>query len=255
MHGRLLVPGLLLLMLPLCAVPLSRPVGAVLGALVVWAVCCALLWRPVASTGNPYLILDEQRQYVVYTGDPHPISEATHAHRAKPLRPALRAAGAAGRPVLLLQAPGGKLVSLPLAHRFGDRLAASYDLLGYNGIVTPLADTSVDPLGLAYPLAAHQSRAASRTAGRSGHEKPLDPAWIVADYTDPGTPLPPGIAPARVAAARHALTCGPLAELQASVRAPMTPGRFLDNLRGAWTRTSFRYPDDPVRAERTLCGP
>jgi arabinofuranosyltransferase len=81
----------------------------------------------------------------------------------------------------------------------------------------------------------------------------LDPAWIVADYTDPGAPLPAGIDPARVAAARHALSCGPLAELQSSVRAPLTPSRFLHNLLGAWTRTGFRYPDDPVAAEHALC--
>ncbi|MFC4036344.1 hypothetical protein ACFO3J_33600 [Streptomyces polygonati] len=255
MHGRLLVPGLLLLVMPLCAVPLSRPVIAVAGALAAWAVCCALLWRPVASSGNPYLILDEQRDYVGYTGDPHPITEATHGRRRKPLRPALRAAEEAGRPVLLMQIPGGRngFASLPLAHRFGARTAASYDLLGYNGVVTPLADASVDPLGLAYPLAAHQARTARRTAGRSGHEKPLDPAWIIADYTDPGAALPPGLDPARVRAARHALTCGPLAELQSSVRAPLTPSRFLRNALGAWTRTVFRYPDDPVEAERTLC--
>jgi len=255
MHGRLLLPGLLLLMLPLCAVPLSRPVGAVAGALVVWTVCCAFLWRPAESSGNPYLILDEQHGYVQFTGNAHPITEAVHAARHKPLRGAEQAAEAAGRPVLLFQTSDGdgRFVSLPLAHRFGDRLAGSYGMLGYNGIVTPLADISVDPLALAYPLAAHQSREAHRTAGRSGHEKPLDPAWIVADYTDPGTPLPPEIDPARVAAARHALSCGPLAELQSSVRAPLTPTRFIDNLLGAWTRTGFRYPDDPVKAEHTLC--
>ncbi|WP_405582224.1 hypothetical protein [Streptomyces sp. NBC_01190] len=257
MHGRLLVPGLLLLMLPVCAVPLSRPVGVVAGALVVWAVCCALLWRPVSSTGNPYLILDEQRGYAAFTHDPHPISEAVHARRRKPFLPAVRAAEASeasGRPTLLLVVSGDRrIVSLPLAHRFGHRTAGSYELLGYNGIVMPLRDTSVDPLGLAYPLAAHQGRAARRTAGRSGHEKPLDPAWIMADYTDPGTPVPRGVDPARVLAARHALTCGPLAELQSSVRAPLTPGRFLDNLLGAWTRTAFRYPDDPRHAERALC--
>jgi arabinofuranosyltransferase len=255
MHGRLLVPGLLLMALPLCAVPLSRPVGAVASALAVWAVCCALLWRPVTSSGTPYLILDEQRDYAGYTGDPHPITEASHALRPKPLRGALLAAEAAGRPALLTQTPAGgsRLASLPLARRFGARTAGSYELLGYNGIVTPLDDISVDPLGLAYPLAAHQIRAANRTAGRSGHEKPLDPAWIVADYTDPGAPLPRGLDPARVRAARHALTCGPLAALQSSVRDPLTPSRFLRNLLGAWNRTTFRYPDDPLKAERTLC--
>jgi arabinofuranosyltransferase len=301
MHGRLLLPGLMLLALPLCAVPVpgargaeggGRAAGAigaagaggaagaigaagatgsagsggtgraarrwfvpVAAALAVWAVLCAVLWRPPASTGSPYLILDEQADYKVYTNSAHPVSEAVHADRDKPLRAAVAAAAAAGRPVLLLQTPAsdGRFVSLPLAHRLGHRIAGAYDLLGYNGIVTPLADASVDPLGLAYPLVAHQERPARRTDGRSGHEKPVDPAWIVADLTDPGTPVPAGVDPARVAAARTALSCGPLAALQSSVRAPLTPSRFWRNLTGAWSRTAFRYPADPVIAAHRLC--
>ncbi|MEE4542238.1 hypothetical protein V2S66_09735 [Streptomyces sp. V4-01] len=271
MHGRLLLPGLFLLVLPLCAVPLTvpdrarraaraRPAApvalAAVVALAVWSVACALLWRPPASSGNPYLILDEQTDYQVYTRSSHPDSQEVHALRAKPLRAAVRAALAAGPPVLLLPTPagGGRFVRLPLAHRFGATVAGSYDLLGYNGIVTPLDGDSVDPLGLAYPLVAHQARAAARTDARAGHEKPIDPAWIVADYTDPGTPVPAGLDAARVRAARAALNCGPLADLQSSVRAPLTPARFWHNLAGAWSRTAFRYPDDPLRAERVLCG-
>jgi arabinofuranosyltransferase len=256
MHGRVLLPGLLLLMLPLCAVPVTRPAArAATAGLVVWTVLCALLWRPPASSGSPYLILDEQAEYRIYTAAAHPVSQAAHALRDKPLRPALAAARAAGRPVLLLQTPAsnGRFVRLPLARGVGAPVAGVYDLLGYNGIVTPLGGVSVDPLGLAYPLVAHQARATVRTDGRSGHEKPVDPAWIVADYTPPGTPVPAGVDPARVRAARHALACGPLADLQASVRAPLTPARFWHNLTGAWSRTAFRYPDDPLRAEQTLC--
>jgi arabinofuranosyltransferase len=81
----------------------------------------------------------------------------------------------------------------------------------------------------------------------------VDPAWIVADWTDPGTPVPAGLDPARVTAARHALRCGRLAELQASVRDPLTLDRFWKNLTGSWTRTGFRYPRDPVAAEKALC--
>ncbi|SEN58882.1 hypothetical protein SAMN05216267_100722 [Actinacidiphila rubida] len=255
MHGRMLLPGLLLLMLPLCAVPLNRLTGAGATAVAVWAVLCALLCRPAATSGGLYPIVDEQRASTVSAAGPHPVTEYAHVRQVTPLLPAELAAESAGRPVLLLQTPAGgsRFVSLPLAARFRTRLAGSYPLLGYNGIVTPLDATSVDPLGLAYPLAAHQERAAGGTGGRSGHGRGLDPAWIVADYTDPGTPLPAGFDARRVQAARHALSCGPLAELQHSVRAPMTPGLFWRNLRGSWTRTTFRFPADPVQAERALC--
>jgi arabinofuranosyltransferase len=254
MHGRMLLPGLLLFMLPLCALPLSRLTGAAAALVTAWAVLCALLWRPPASSGTPYLIVDEQRAYTASAG-PHPVTELSHARQVTPLLPAELAAENARRPVLLLQTPasGSRFVSLPLAGRPRTRFAGSYPLLGYNGVVTPLDATAVDPLGLAYPLAAHQARPPGSTAGRSGHEKPLDPAWIVADWTGPATPLPRGLDPARVRAARHALTCGRLAELQRSVRAPLTLARFWDNLTGAWSRTGFRFPADPVQAERALC--
>jgi hypothetical protein len=235
--------------------PLIRPVSVAAAGLAVWALCCALLWRPAASSGSPYTILDEQPTYSSYTHDPHPITQAVHAGVPSTFRPAVLAARAAGKPVLLMESPegGGRIVTVPLAHRTGDRLAGAWGLLGNNGIVVPLDGTAVDTLGLACPLAAHQERAPGRTSGRSGHEKPVDPAWIVADYTDPGTAVPGGLDPARVTAARHALRCGPLAELQASVRAPLTADRFWRNLSGAWTRTGFRYPGDPVAAERALC--
>lgn len=254
MHGRLLLPGLLLLMLPLCAVPLTRVTLAVAGGVAAWAVCCALLWRPAASSGNAYAILDEQRTYTG-AGLHHPITTASHETAPGAFGPAVQAAEAAGRKVLLIADPGGggRFVSLPLGRAVPTRLAGAFGLLGNSGIVMPLDGTSVDTLGLAYPLAAHQERAAGRTSGRSGHEKPVDPAWIVADYTDPGTPVPAGLDPARVAAARHALRCGPLAELQASVREPLTLDRFWKNLTGSWGRTAFRYPADPVTAEKALC--
>jgi arabinofuranosyltransferase len=255
MHGRLLLPGLLLIALPLCAVPLTQVTRIAALGLAGWAVCCALLWRPPASSGDAYAILDEQRTYVGYTHNPHPISMAVHENVPRGFRPAVEAAEAAGRPVLLIQRPGGgeRFEALPLALGARTRMAGAFGLLGNNGIVMPLDGTSVDTLGLAYPLAAHQAREGVRTAGRAGHEKPLDPAWIVADWTDPGTPVPAGVDPAAVAAARHALNCGELAELQASVRDPLTPERFWKNLTGSWGRTWFRYPRDPVAAEKRLC--
>ncbi|KAA0932292.1 hypothetical protein FGF04_26345 [Streptomyces apricus] len=65
---------------------------------------------------------------------------------------------------------------------------------------------------------------------------------------------PAGVDREEVDAARRALRCGELAELTASARAPLTAGRFLRNITGAPHRTSFRFPNDPVRAERELCG-
>lgn len=58
----------------------------------------------------------------------------------------------------------------------------------------------------------------------------------------------------QVAAARHVLSCGDLAEIQRSVREPLSFKRFWDNLTGAWHRTQVTIPPDPFEAERTFCG-
>lgn len=255
-NGRLLLPGLLLMALPLCAVPVNRAVGAAAAGLAGWAVVCALVWRPPPVAGGPYPVVDEQRAYTAQIGYAHPVTELAHARRAAPLLAAEIGARGAGARVLLLPTAGGgdAFVSLPLSRRTAARLAGVSGRLGYSGIVTPLAAIALDPQGVAYPLAAHRQRARTGPGGDGGADgTPLDPAWIVADLTDPGTPVPAGVDPARVRAARHALTCGRLADLQASVRAPLTPARFWRNLTGAWSRTGFRFPADPLRAERALC--
>ena len=57
----------------------------------------------------------------------------------------------------------------------------------------------------------------------------------------------------RVADARRALTCGDLAELLASVEAPLTPGRFLDNALGAFGRWRLEVPPEPADAVERFC--
>jgi hypothetical protein len=58
----------------------------------------------------------------------------------------------------------------------------------------------------------------------------------------------------QIRAARHAMTCGELAELLASVREPMTAGRFWSNLIGSIHRTRLVIPSDPIEAEHHFCG-
>ena len=89
-------------------------------------------------------------------------------------------------------------------------------------------------------------------SGRPGHEKYLPVYWLLADYTPAGD-TPPGVDAGRLAAARRALRCGPLAELQHAGRDPMTPGRFWHNLTWAWHRTRVRFPVNPTAAERKYC--
>jgi arabinofuranosyltransferase len=81
---------------------------------------------------------------------------------------------------------------------------------------------------------------------------------VLAEYADPAAIAAmhdiPDASNAQVLAARHALHCGALADLMNSVDAPLTFGRFWDNLTGSVDRTSLRVPGDPFVAERQFCG-
>ena len=57
----------------------------------------------------------------------------------------------------------------------------------------------------------------------------------------------------KVAAARHALTCGPGKDLIRSVDAKLTPGRFLSNVLHSVSYTRLHVPTDPRVAERDWC--
>ncbi|MER5176820.1 hypothetical protein ABT009_00305 [Streptomyces sp. NPDC002896] len=250
MHGRMLLPGLLLMMLPLWALPPGRRTTRVAGALGIWAVCCLLLWRPPGQSSH-FKIFDQHTGYQHLTGVRHPTEQRDHRAIRTPFTARVERAAARPEPTLVLETSFNRTyLELPLSERFHARVAATRVMLGHSGLVVPLDGLSIDPQGLAYPLAAHLERT---HIGKAGHDKRLPDAWIIADYTDPGTPLPPGVDRGAVAAARHALSCGPLAELQDSVRQPMSPERFWRNLTGSWQRTSFRFPSDPYAAEAALC--
>ncbi|MGH4032824.1 hypothetical protein ACQB60_28260 [Actinomycetota bacterium Odt1-20B] len=263
MHGRMLLPGLFLLVLPLWAVPWSRAAGAACVVVAVWAGCCLALWRPplVSPRGE---IWDTHVGYQRATRHLYPVSQREHAARPTKFRKEIAGALRTPAPQLVLEVEyNRRYLRLPLAARDqgergerGERgeqgvpVAGAIEFLGYGGVAVPLDGLAVDPLSLAYPLGAHMER--SRTA-RAGHEKPVALEWMAADLADPAAPLPPGIDPRGVAAARHALRCGPLRELQDSVRRPLTPARFWRNLTGSYARTTLRYPADPVAAEAALC--
>lgn len=243
MHARMFLPGLLLLLLPVFLVPATRTWTAAAVGVAVWAVVCAAVLR-IGYEGRigPDGVADERGVYVRQNAAAHPVHHTFGGYRQNAAYAReVRAAGRDGASALFL--------SRTRVDSASASVTGFYATLGLNGTAVPLDGAALDPIGLAYPLAAHSERLAHR---RVGHDKWLPDEWIVADR---GTrDLPAGLDPARVAAARRALACGPLAELHTATRAPLTPGRFLRNVTGAFERTSFRFPNDPVRAEQKLCG-
>ncbi|WP_409237372.1 hypothetical protein [Streptomyces sp. PA5.6] len=243
MHGRMFLPGLLLMLLPIFLVPLTRAWGVAAVVVGVWAVACAGALRvPYEGRIDASGIADERGVYVRQNAAPHPLHHDFAGQPGNRAYAALvREAARSGDPALLL-------AQTPVAGG-APGVTGVYNTLGFSGSVVPLSGAALDPIGLAYPLAAHSEGFVN---GRVGHDKRLPDEWIVAERG--AADVPEGLDPDRVDAARRALRCGPLAELRAATRAPLTVGRFWRNLTGAVQRTAFRFPNDPVRAEQQVCG-
>jgi arabinofuranosyltransferase len=258
MHGRLLLPALLALLLPVLVAPVRRATVPVAAGVATWALVCAAVLRvPYADGFSPTGIADERGHYTTVVEDPHPITAAPHAAHLLERRPAVQAAIDAEPPLLVYAEPVD-------AERVEDRwdfrtlplgtdasVAGVWTVLGVTGAVVPLDGLAVDPNGLAYTVSGHLEL---NRPGRAGHEKWLPNSWAVADHAVPGSVLMPPTSIEDVGAARRALGCGELRELLDSAREPMSWGRFWDNLVGAPARTTLRIPADPHAAERLFCG-
>jgi arabinofuranosyltransferase len=245
MSGRMLLPALLMLLLPVLAVPATRRAAVPVALLAAWTLVCGVALRLPYTGINAAGISNERLFYADQAHVPNPDSAAEHA-AGDPETKAVDAALTTGRRILML--PDG--VEVPLRPDLPAGFALTWPALGINGVDTPLGDDAIDPMGLGYPLAAHLEVTA---AGRAGHDKWIPDVWIVADYGDPAAPTPSGIDPGQLAAARAALQCGALAQIQASARKPMTLGRFLSNLWRAAGDTEVTFPADPYKAEEEFC--
>lgn len=129
----------------------------------------------------------------------------------------------------------------------------------------------LDLLGLADPFTA-RLRAPSNNGPLPlpGHEKPLPTPWVAARLFPANRHPPPSAFPQtflalipsadgrefqqQVVLAREALNCPPIVRLARSVKAPLTPKRFLDNLAQSFANSFLRIPPDPAEAFRSLCG-
>jgi arabinofuranosyltransferase len=265
MHARMLLPGTFALLMPVAAVPLPERVqprrlaAAALGTalLLTWSVACMTSWRvhqiPGMVPGSG--ITDERAFWVSRTGvanptdagpfvamiggDPHTEGSLAWSlagyERSKPAR------------LVFLPPGGGALTAIPL-NRPGVSVAVPGDILGSLGALVPLDGVAVDIHGLSYALGSHFEPGAH---GRIGHGKAASPEWIVADYSTAGAI--PGLAPAKLAAARRALSCGGMAELRQATEKPLTWNRFWGNVGGALTLTDLRIPNDPRAADHLFC--
>lgn len=253
MHARMLLPAAFAVALPAMLLPVRRATAPALIVLAGWALVVGIRRDDRFSRVSAYWLSDDRLGYRAWTHDPHPIDAALFVAADRPGSQKVAEALRDHRRRLISERDEVDVaLDVALDPALDAPVAYAVGRLGTGGAVVPLDGIVADTLGLASPLGA---RITPTAPGLVGHEKPLPLAWLLAQYADPALAAFPADAPAaQVAAARHALGCGELAELIASVRAPLTAARFRDNLVGAWRRTQLVIPSDPIAAEAQLCG-
>lgn len=278
MHARMFIPPIFASMMPIAMVPAGLPpplASSKYGkALVFAAAAVVVAWLPVCigwlrvGVDNVCGIGDERGWYAREAKVDHPVVLASYEkHSFYQDATKLERLVEKECPHTFLGSPrhrsdcrvlqlddkeqkelGPTAVSVPLAGDVDPRIGAVFSggAIGIFGYLLPPSVHVLDRHGLADPLVAHAELA---DRGRPGHEKTLPAAWAVARFTAPAP-----VEDAAVAAARRALACGALADLQRAGQGPMTAGAFFENVKHAWSNAALRIPRDPFAAEARFCG-
>ncbi|WP_020106518.1 flagellar motor control protein ZomB [Nocardia sp. 348MFTsu5.1] len=267
MHARVLLVPLFLLMLPVMVIPITIPTGPARDQLAGWigagvmtglwvtTVVWAISTSSVAGMTNGTEIgrggiVDERRYYIQNIGIEHPITAEDYLGYPRVRAMVESIAEHQDTGGVLLPSPNYDEwyfdpLPVPPPEGVAKQLSVFYLNLGMTSMNAPLDVRVIDQMGLAYPIAAHSDRL---TDGRIGHDKDLDPEWVVAESgAFPRYPvLPPFIDQDGVKQAQVALTCKPTQDLIASYSAPWTFERFRHNLRQAVGFTSYRIDRNPL---------
>lgn len=275
MHGRMLLPQLFSLLLPVMVVPVRRPqrnphghtafqrvdwafvlivaawIGTVGWALFACNTTAIKTGTKISSSG----IVDERVYYVLNTGHDHPIRAEDYLDYPR-MRAMVDDIASTPDGGLLLNSPSFRFWYIsppPQPIPEGGAGHTVYFLnLGMTSMNVPLDVRVIDPMGLAYPLAAHTDRLSD---GRIGHDKSLYPDWVVVDVgmVDKKPWLPWYMDEKWVTQARTALSCPDTQALLISSRDPFTFERFRHNLRHALDFASYRIDRVP-KYEIQRCG-
>jgi arabinofuranosyltransferase len=246
MHGRMLLPALFCLLLPVMVVPVTRWTGAVLIGVAAWAVVAGgWLRTPYAKLPSAASVTDERGYWVWATGVKNPIMAEDYA-KYPGMPQQLAELRATTEPAVFAKG----LYSWQAYPSARPHSTVATDSMGALGLLTPLDLWIHDTYGLATPLGSHTLP----VSGRSGHEKRFPGLWEIADSGDWQRVLTDwdsrgqtsGVGLNQIEQARAALRCPEIADILTSVRAPLTFARFWDNLTGAVHRSGVRFSRDPA---------
>ena len=274
MHGRMFLPGLFGMLLPVAMVPLRWPVtsrvttvaGVAAAILItVWSAYCATSIR--VDRENVHGIGDERGWYARQAEMDNPISLSDFEEHyfigdARSLRNAVdrecqrlarRGQSEDCESFVFVERRHGDLepwrASFPMRQEVAERGFEAVVMRSGIGMRTLTMGPEVhvvDRIGLSDPFAARKELA---RRGRPGHEKALPNYWYIARFSEPVSGED-----ARIGAARRALECGDLAELADAVEGELTPRRFVRNMRLSFRFHRLEFNPDPWKAEAEFCG-
>jgi arabinofuranosyltransferase len=250
MHGRLLLPALFAVLLPVAMVRPSSPIQ-LLAALVIlpWAIVCAATLRVPYEGVGPERIADERGFYVAAARHPHPVT-LEHYRGFRWAKQGVAARELTAEDSRLLILVGGDRVGL--APDVKASVVVQRSAIGIFSYAAGIEVYVADLHGLG-DLIGGRLRLGKRS-GRPGHEKSLEEAWVLARFGEPSLVnlLQPDRAEA-AAAAREALGCNGPKRLLEAVSRPLTGERFLRNLLESFRLHTLRIPAGPIRAAQELC--
>lgn len=281
MHGRVLLTPIFCLLAPVAVIPVVVPDGAKFsrGLGYQLAGMTTVLWLAVVgwslwAANSPGMgsdatrvtysgIVDERRFYSQATGHPHPLTAADYLDYPR-MRAVLEAINNTPDGALLL--PAGNYdqwdvvpaipppPDMPPEERkaYQGPHTVFFTNLGMLGMNVGLDVRVIDQIGLANPLAAHTARLED---GRIGHDKNLFPDWAVAEgpFLKTRPYIPTYLDEDWIAQAEAALKCPATEAMLNSIRAPMSPRRFLSNVLHAYDFTKYRIDRVPMY-ELIRCG-
>ncbi|WP_067696789.1 flagellar motor control protein ZomB [Nocardia jejuensis] len=275
MHGRMLLPQLFSLLLPVAVLPVRVPAALANGVAGIrgrdWAFVAVLAafagtagWALFAANTTAIKsgtkisssgIVDERVYYVLNTGHDHPIRAEDYLDYPR-MRAMVRDIANTPEGGLLLNSPSYMMWYVAPAPapvpETGPEHTVFFLNLGMTSMNVPLSVRVVDQMGLAYPLAAHTERLAD---GRIGHDKNLYPDWVVVDagMVDKHPWLPWYMDERWVTQARTALSCPATQDLLSSSRSPLTFDRWRHNVQQALEFSKYRIDRVP-KYEIERCG-
>lgn len=271
MRGRMLLPALFTICLPFSVIPVTRKTLAgslvVLLVGIVWSVSVVVSHPPYRTEGIPSQAtvgaIDERLFYIEVSGSEHPVtlddySQIFTAQWSETVRNAPgRSSYVVWRPFhpmfnhpIRIPYPSVQTMGADAAQKLPDK-RFFYVMLGIPGMALPDSTAVYDPIGLAYPEAAHTQSIEGR---RIGHNKEFPTEFFIAGANGRSFDMTktrlPGFDRSVYTQGVRFWQCRDIQELHESYTSKLTLGRFFRNFLTSWSRTRFRYD---VTDESSFC--